>query len=101
MWTPISEGLVRVMSWVPLLQKTLSNGPSNALPGTPHPLRVEIPGGIPLSFCDVSRPTDLFNITMVQLSKQPGPIYMYGTRNSNKQSFLRMFPDLPADDQQG
>ncbi|OIW28742.1 hypothetical protein CONLIGDRAFT_715213 [Coniochaeta ligniaria NRRL 30616] len=76
MWIPIFEGLVRAMSWVSALQQTLSSGASNALPSTPRPLRAEIPGGSPLSFCDVSRPTDLFNITMVQLSQQPGPIYI-------------------------
>lgn len=36
---------------------------------------VELPGGTPFSLCPVSRPTDLFDIKYVELSKQP--VYMY------------------------
>lgn len=30
-----------------------------------------IPGGSPFSYCDVSRPTDLFNISSITLWPQP------------------------------
>jgi len=31
----------------------------------------EVPGGTPLSLCDISRETDLFQIGAVEMSKQP------------------------------
>ena len=34
----------------------------------------EVPGGTPLSFCPQSSPTDLFNITYAEVTKQP--LYM-------------------------
>jgi hypothetical protein len=78
---PLLEIAARALSMPPWLQqKSLSGGglPSSGLSSdtTALPFMAdEVPGGTPLSFCEVSRSTDLFDITSVELTKQP--LYMY------------------------
>lgn len=69
-------GAAKTLSSILGLQKTLfAEHQSSKLSSNPDSLKVELPGGSPLSLCEVSRPTDLFNITSVEVTKQP--IYMY------------------------
>lgn len=44
----------------------------------------ELPGGSPLSLCSVSRPTDLFQISSVELTKQPLYLYVYPANRHHK-----------------
>jgi hypothetical protein len=66
----IFKDAVKALSWSPFLQKILGNeaSVSNSFGAT------ELPGGSPFSLCEVSRPTDLFEITSVELTQQP--VYM-------------------------
>ncbi|KAH8165903.1 hypothetical protein CIB48_g2344 [Xylaria polymorpha] len=58
---------------------TLSSGLQTSLSSSPlqthrsHHLfsRPELPGGSPFSLCDVSQPTDLFQVASIELTKQP------------------------------
>ncbi|KAI4866794.1 hypothetical protein F4820DRAFT_446670 [Hypoxylon rubiginosum] len=68
---PTLEDATRALSLFPSLQKALSSGPLSRLSGTPPSFKAEIPGGTPFSFCEASRPTDLFEITSVELTQQP------------------------------
>ncbi|KAI0521842.1 hypothetical protein F5B22DRAFT_643428 [Xylaria bambusicola] len=53
------------------LQTPLGSSPSK-IHGNHHLFsRPELPGGSPFSLCDVSQPTDLFQIDSIELSKQP------------------------------
>ncbi|KAI1461187.1 hypothetical protein F4805DRAFT_415008 [Annulohypoxylon moriforme] len=66
------------------LQRPLTGRPPSGLPEAPSPLK-PIPGGSPFSFCEVSRSTDLFQISSVEISQQPVYIddvflvFLYGT----------------------
>lgn len=73
MQIPTRKDFARALSFSPALQKPLGSGLK--LSGTPLPSQAEIPGGSPFSFCEVSRSTDLFNISSVELTRQP--VYMY------------------------
>ncbi|KAI1758496.1 hypothetical protein GGR53DRAFT_524621 [Hypoxylon sp. FL1150] len=66
---PTWEDFTSVLSFSPVLQRPLGNGLK--LPDTPLPSQSEIPGGSPFSLCEVSRPTDLFDIASVELDGQP------------------------------
>ncbi|KAB5583245.1 hypothetical protein GE09DRAFT_1078164 [Coniochaeta sp. 2T2.1] len=82
----VLESLTRALSSFPVFQKALSGGSPIEASYAAAPLK-EVPGGTPLSFCEVSRPTDLFNISMVQIDQLPKPVhiddvfyfYLYGT----------------------
>ncbi|KAI6091244.1 hypothetical protein F4821DRAFT_198843 [Hypoxylon rubiginosum] len=69
MQIPTRKDFARALSFSPALQKPLGSGLK--LSGTPLPSQAEIPGGSPFSFCEVSRSTDLFNISSVELTRQP------------------------------
>ncbi|KAI0098281.1 hypothetical protein GGR51DRAFT_431810 [Nemania sp. FL0031] len=57
----------------------------NRFPKASFSLGRDLPGGSPFGLCDVSRPTDIFNITSVELARQPVhiddvfTIHLYGT----------------------
>ncbi|KAB5566683.1 hypothetical protein GE09DRAFT_1107834 [Coniochaeta sp. 2T2.1] len=84
---PVLESLARALSSFPVFQKTLSGGVSPDEVSYAAASLKEVPGGTPLSFCEVSRSTDLFNISMVQIDQLPRPVhidddflfYLYGT----------------------
>ncbi|KAK3318080.1 hypothetical protein B0H66DRAFT_621771 [Apodospora peruviana] len=69
------EGGLRALSLSGLrnTQKTLtsSNRNSNSNSNRLSMIGKEVPGGTPFRFCHVSSPTDLFNITSVELTRQP------------------------------
>ena len=67
---PFVENAVRALSLSSEVQKPIGSILND---GSLH-LKAELPGDSPFSLCEVSRPTDLFEIKSVQLSKQP--IYM-------------------------
>ncbi|KAI2473471.1 hypothetical protein F4781DRAFT_380433 [Annulohypoxylon bovei var. microspora] len=82
---PMLEDVVRSLSILPGFQKPLTSESSSGLSEIPPSLKVSIPGGSPFSFCEVSRPTDLFSITSVELTEQPVyiddyfTVHLYGT----------------------
>ncbi|KAH9904473.1 hypothetical protein F4778DRAFT_732605 [Xylariomycetidae sp. FL2044] len=86
MQLPLFHDILRALpvTWDFSSQKPLtSSGLSDASPALlPYP---ELPGGSPFSLCEVSRPTDLFNITSVEITKRPVYIeddfliHIYGT----------------------
>ncbi|KAI1371191.1 hypothetical protein F4677DRAFT_436223 [Hypoxylon crocopeplum] len=81
---PTLDDVARLLSISPGVQKILGSESSSRLSAPPS-LKAEIPGGTPFSFCEVSRPTDLFDITSVELTQQPVYIddvflvHLYGT----------------------
>ncbi|KAI5863771.1 hypothetical protein GGS23DRAFT_513425 [Durotheca rogersii] len=82
---PMLKDAAKALSLSPGLQKTLSGGLSSGLSDALLSLKADIPGGSPFSFCEVSRSTDLFDITSVELTKQPVyiddefSVHIYGT----------------------
>lgn len=70
MHIPFLAEATRVLSFSSALQKPIFG---DKHPQVPNPSNAEIPDG-PFSFCEVSRPTDIFNITSFQLDRQP--VYM-------------------------
>ncbi|KAI1775060.1 hypothetical protein F4818DRAFT_441884 [Hypoxylon cercidicola] len=79
------EDAARALSLAPTFQKILSSGPLSGLSDTQLSSKPEIPGGTPFSFCQESRPTDLFDIASVELTQQPVyigdvfTVHIYGT----------------------
>ena len=69
------EGVVQALSMFPHPQKTLGDDIQPDDRSDMRSFKAGLPGGSPLQLCEVSRPTDLFGITSVELTKQP--IYMY------------------------
>lgn len=65
---------VTALSFSPRLQKFLGGGHDNDASTSRLAERPELPGGTPMSLCRESGPTDLFNVTWVELTKQP--LYM-------------------------
>ena len=72
---PTLAGLVRTLGLSSTLQKTLGGEIPYEQLGNPLSLDADIPGGSPLGFCDVSGSTDLFQISSVEITKQP--VYMF------------------------
>jgi len=74
---PLLADVVRALSFSPGLQKVLGGGHHNDVSTSTSRLaeRSELPGGTPISHCKESSPTDLFNVSSVELTKQP--LYMY------------------------
>ena len=70
---PTISDAAKALSFSSTLQQRL-RGRTNPTQSSDERL-VELPGGSPFSLCPLSRPTDLFDIKAVELSKQP--IYMY------------------------
>lgn len=65
---------VTASSFSPRLQRFLGGGHDNDASTSRLAERPELPGGSPMSLCKESSPTDLFNASWVELSKQP--LYM-------------------------
>ncbi|TGJ88662.1 hypothetical protein E0Z10_g9 [Xylaria hypoxylon] len=76
----ISRDATMALSLLPASQKPIGSAVSK----DSFSLRGDLPGGSPFSLCDVSRPTDLFNIRSIELTRQPVhiddefTIHMYG-----------------------
>ncbi|KAI2629984.1 hypothetical protein GGR54DRAFT_587226 [Hypoxylon sp. NC1633] len=85
MRVPTLHDAAKVLSIFPRFQKILGGGSPSGPSDPALSSRAEIPGGSPFSFCDVSRSTDLFNITSVELTRQPVyiddefTVHIYGT----------------------
>jgi hypothetical protein len=74
---PIFDFALRTLSASPAAEQTWSHRLSKSLPATARrPSKAEVAGGSPFSLCEVSQPTDLLNITSVQLGNQPNPVHM-------------------------
>lgn len=86
MQIPLFKDATRALSLSPVFQNSLSGEPSSEIAGTPLSSKDIEAGGSPLSFCEVSRSADLFNITSVELTQQP--VYMYVTSDSKPPSRL-------------
>ncbi|KAI1268556.1 hypothetical protein F5Y18DRAFT_234590 [Xylariaceae sp. FL1019] len=71
MRTPNLYDAARVLSQFTGLQKPLTGTASKGVSDPRLLLGPEVPGGTPFSFCDVSRPTDLLNVTSLELTQQP------------------------------
>ena len=63
---PTLTDAASVLSLLPATQKAL-----NAASAPAPPPSLEIPGDSPFSLCPASRPTDLFQIKSLIMSKQP------------------------------
>jgi hypothetical protein len=72
---PLLTDAVRALSFSPGPQKVFSGSHRDDVTTLRLAERPELPGGTPMSLCSESSPTDLFNVSSVQLSKQP--LYMY------------------------
>ncbi|KAI0884649.1 uncharacterized protein GGS22DRAFT_164033 [Annulohypoxylon maeteangense] len=70
MQIPMLKDPAKALSLFAGLQRPLTSVLSDGLSGAPSPSKI-IPGGSPFSFCEVSRSTDLFQISSVELSEQP------------------------------
>ncbi|CAJ2504237.1 Uu.00g116310.m01.CDS01 [Anthostomella pinea] len=68
---PGLEYTARALSLSTGSQRPLSDDPFRGVSDTRFLSRPELPGGTPLSLCEVSRPTDLYNITSVEVTQQP------------------------------
>ena len=72
---PLLTDAVRALSFSPGPQKIFGGSHREDVTTLRLAERPELPGGTPMSLCNESSPTDLFNVSSVQLSKQP--LYMY------------------------
>lgn len=70
----IGQNAARALSISPGFQRPLSNERQGEVSEKSLALK-DLPGGTPMSLCPASKSTDLFNITSVEVTKQP--IYMY------------------------
>lgn len=64
--------ITRALPWTKWYQEPLE---TNLVEYGNRGLPSVIPGGSPFSYCDASRPTDLFDISSITL--WPQPLYMY------------------------
>jgi len=68
---PSLADAVRALSFSPRQQKPLGGGHDDSLSSLRLEERPELPGGTPISLCKASSPSDLFQVTSVELTKQP------------------------------